>query len=165
MQEWCSKWQIHVQLGDLRGEDSILDGLRNLCDNTKMFAIASVAQLARRHAIAKAKSSKSRSSLLLSLSQSRSNASSVNCPLIEVSDEMLDAVERLLDDGTEHVRVPAAIMLYCMDRQSEKVHIYCQAARLLASKVCCSVPHRNSLKTPLLWYKLHAIRGHKYSEA
>ena len=124
VQEWCSKWQIHVQLGDLRGEDSILDGLHNLCDNTKMFAIASVAQLARRYAIAKAKSSKSRSSLLLSLSQSRSNASSVNCPLIEVSDEMLDAVERLLDDGTEHVRVPAAIVLYCMDRQSEKVQIY-----------------------------------------
>jgi hypothetical protein len=122
VQEWCSKWEIHIHPGDLTGEDSmILDGLHNLCDNTKMFAIASVTQLARHHAIAKAKLSKSRSSLLLSLSQSRSNASSVNCPLIEVSDEMLDAVERLLDDGTEHVRVPAALVLYCMDRQCEKV--------------------------------------------
>ena len=120
MQEWCSKWQIHIQLGDLRGEDSILDGLHNLCDNTKMFAIASVAQLARHHAIAKAKSSKS--SLLLSLSQSKSTAS-VSCPLIEVTDEMLDAVERLLEDSTEHVRVPAALVLYCMDRQCEKVQI------------------------------------------
>ena len=120
VQEWCSKWQIHIQLGDLRGEDSILDGLHNLSDNTKMFAIASVAQLARRHAIAKAKSSKS--SLLLNLSQSRSNAS-MNCPLIEVTDEMLDAVETLLEDSTEHVRVPAALVLYCMDRQCEKVQI------------------------------------------
>ena len=120
VQEWCTKWQIHIQLGDLRDEDSILDGLHNLCDNTKMFAIASVAQLARHHAIAKAKSSKS--SLLLSLSQSRSN-DSVSCPLIEVTDEMLDAVERLLEDGTEHVRVPAAVVLYCKDRQCEKVHV------------------------------------------
>ena len=120
MQEWCSKWQIHIQLGDVRGEDSILDNLHNLCDNTKMFAIASVAQLARRHTIAKAKSSKS--SLLLSLSQSRSTAS-VSCPLIEVTDEMLDAMERLLEDSTEHVRVPAAVVLYCMDRQYEKVQI------------------------------------------
>ncbi len=99
----------------------ILDGLHNLCDNTKMFAIASVAQLARHHATSKAKLSKSKSSLLLSLSQSRGNASSVNYPLIEVSCEMLDAVERLLDDGTEHVRVPAALVLYCMNRQCEKV--------------------------------------------
>ena len=143
VQEWCSKWQIHVQLGDLRGENSILDGLHNLCDNTKMFAIASVAQLARRYAIAKAKSSKSRSSLLLSLSQSRSNASSVNCPLIEVSDEMLDAVERLLDDGTEHVRVPAAIVLYCMDRPSEKVQKLIIIIVIGWQLLCYQVKHNN----------------------
>ena len=119
VQEWCNKWQIHIQLGDLKGEDSILDGLHNLCDNTKMFAIASVAKLARHHAIAKARSSKS--SLQLSLAQSRNNVS-VNCPLIEVSDEMLDAVERLLEDSTEHVRVPAAVVLHCTDRHCEKVH-------------------------------------------
>ena len=48
----------------------------------------------------------------------------MNCPLIEVSDEMLDAVERLLEDSTEHVRVPAAVVLHCTDRHCEIVHNY-----------------------------------------
>ena len=129
MQEWCGKWQIHIRLSDLKGEDSILDGLHNLCNNTKMFAIASVAQLARHHA--KIKSSKT--SLEPGLPELKSTACS-SCPLIEVTDEMLDAVEKLLEDSTEHVCVPAAVVLYCMDKQSEKVlHVYHYTRKLMSA--------------------------------
>lgn len=115
VQEWCTKWQIHVQLSDIKGEESILDDLHNLCDNTKMFAIASVAQLARHRAIIKSKSS-----LRLSSPRSRSN-NMMNSPVMEVTVEMVNALQKLLEDHTEHVRVPSAILLYCIDKQCKKV--------------------------------------------
>ena len=118
MQEWCTKWEIHVPLGDIKGEESLLDDLHNLCDNTKMVAIAAVAHLAKLSATVKSKSSKS--SLELSTSKSRSNAT-LNCPPVEVTEDMVCAVRRLLEDSTEHVRVPSAVLLYCLDRQCEKV--------------------------------------------
>ena len=121
MQEWCTKWQILIQPSDIKGEESILEDLHNLCDNTKMFAVAAVAYLARRNAALKAKPSKS--SLQLTLSQSRSGGSVANGPLIEVTDEMIIALRKLLDDSTEHVRVPSAIVLHCIDKQCEKVII------------------------------------------
>ena len=53
-------------------------------------------------------------------------------PLIEVTDEMVEAVEKLLEDSTEHVRVPAAILLYCIDKQCEKVNnLYCMNVQRL----------------------------------
>lgn len=118
MQEWCTKWEIHVPLGDIKGEESLLDDLHNLCDNTKMVAIAAVAHLAKLSATIMSKPSKS--SLQLSMSQSRSNAT-MNCPPVEVTEHMVCTVRRLLEDSTEHVRVPSAVLLYCLDRQCEKV--------------------------------------------
>ena len=122
VQEWCTKWEIHVPLGDIKGEESLLDDLHNLCDNTKMVAIAAVAHLARLSATIKSKASKS--SLQLSLSQSQSNAT-VTCPPLEVTEDMVCAVRRLLEDSTEHVRVPSAVLLYCLDRECEKVRDCC----------------------------------------
>ena len=121
MQEWCTKWQILVQPSDLKGEESVLDDLHNLCDNTKMFAIATVAYLARISATVKSKSSKS--SLQLNLSQLRSHGAVNGQQLCvtEVSDEMVNAVRKLLEDSTEHVRVPGVVLLYCLDKQCDKV--------------------------------------------
>ena len=124
VQEWCTKWEIHVPLGDIKGEESILDDLHNLCDNTKMVAIAAVAHLARLAATIKSKASKS--SLQLGMSRSRSNtttsaAAIVNSAPVEVTEDMVNAVRKLLDDSTEHVRVPSAVLLYCLDKQCEKV--------------------------------------------
>ena len=121
VQEWCTKWQIHIQPSDVKGAELILDDLYNLCDNTKMFAIALVAYLARNSAAIKSKSSKS--SLQLNLSQSRSHGI---VPPVEVTDDIVDAVRKLLEDNTEHVRVPSAVLLYCIDKQYEKVKKLCE---------------------------------------
>ena len=103
--EWHKKWQLHLQLKDVADHNSILADLQNVCETTRMLAITSIALLAEHRALSEMK-----------LSPSSSSSSSA-----AEKHEMVEALTQQLKDTTEHVRVPSAITLYCMDKQNEQV--------------------------------------------
>ncbi len=111
--EWRKKWQLHLQLKDVASHNSILLDLQNVCDTIRMLAVTSIALLAEQQALS-----------VLKLSPSSSSSSSEK-QLVCVSGEMVEALIQRLEDATEHVRVPSAITLYCMDKQNEKVSYNC----------------------------------------
>lgn len=116
---WCTKWHVHLQLKDIAEEENILSDMHSLCDTTRMITIASIALLAEQEAITedklKAVPLKDSYSSMRSRSQVR--------VLPQVTEKMVMELYRLLDDTAEHVRVPSAVVLYCIDRQNQKVCI------------------------------------------
>lgn len=106
--EWCEHWNIHVQLKDI-DESLITEGMRSTCSNSRMFAVASLAVLARSYPL---KSPKAFPRLTGGLDELSERG---------VAPHLVEGLCRLLGDPLEHVRVPAAVVLYCIDRQSEKV--------------------------------------------
>lgn len=76
-----------------------------------MIAVASLSLLAEQQAVSKLKASPSNASI---------HSNSEN-ELSIVSAEMVEGLQERLEDAAEHVRVPSAITLYCLNRQNKKV--------------------------------------------
>ena len=114
---WCAKWHIHLQLKDIADEANILSDMHNLCDTTRMIAVASIALLAEQEAITEDKLK----AVPLKDSYSSMRLRSQVRVLPQLTEKMVVELCRLLDDTAEHVRVPSAVVLYCIDRQNQKV--------------------------------------------
>ncbi len=113
MKEWCRAWKLHVTLSEVCSDTTLLQDLHSINDQIKMYAIATVSVLAENEAVQ-----------ALRVVSSSLFAESHDTPVWmerKVSGEMVQALRRLLDDEEVHVRVPSAIALYTMDKQTDKV--------------------------------------------
>lgn len=117
MRKWCSQWKLHIRLREVGGDSSLVHQLNSVSDHTRMYAVAAVSVLAENQAVLALKP-RPLSGLLLESSASPRPPT----PWTErqVSAELVRELERLLSDSAVHVRVPSAITLYCLDRQTEK---------------------------------------------
>lgn len=127
MREWSTQWKLHISLNDLNevcDDGFLVQDMKSVCDNTRMYAIAAVSLLAENQALLP-----SRRGSRTALGFNKTPAPSVERM---VSTELVNELQRLLDDSSPHVRVPAAITLYSMDKQTEKAEKVLHAA--LAAK-------------------------------
>ena len=108
LREWSAMWHIHLQLKDTAGCSAVLEDLASLCDNTRKAAVLCISLIAEREL-------KSASLLHVSPSQQQRGQ--------WVGPAHVAGLERLLTDPVEHVRVPVALSLLCMDKHSDQVHV------------------------------------------
>ena len=99
---WSSKHAMHVQPEDI-SEAAILTSIRSLSDSAKLRGIAACSHLAQQ-----------------SLRREGSYRPSWRGQ-DEVPHTLVKGLERLLDDASTIVHVPAAIALHCLGGQSQKV--------------------------------------------
>ena len=121
--EWCNKWQLHLQLKDVKDQRGILNDMHSLCDNTKMFAITSVALLAENEAISH---TKSQSGVILIAANEKSREAMTDCPVVVggVSSSLVEGLCQLLSSQVEHIKVPSALTLYCLNKQNQQVCLH-----------------------------------------
>ena len=113
VKEWCAAWKLHVTLSEVCSDAALLQDLRSVTAQTKMSAIAVVSTLAENEAMQALK--------VVSKSLFAESDHTPTWMSRKVSSEIVQALERLLDDEEVHVRIPSAITLYSMDRQTDKV--------------------------------------------
>lgn len=106
------QWHLHIRTKEIEDDESLVKDMANLSNNTKMLAIAAVAILIENES----------RSCLEPVSRTTSKYV-VPSSTRRVSEELLEELERLLDDDAVHVRVPSAITLYARGMQSKKVSI------------------------------------------
>lgn len=113
VKEWSAAWKFHIILPEAADDATLLQDLRSVNHQTKMYAIAVVSLLAENQAVQAVKV----------VSNSLFASSHHNPDWMErtVSEDMVRALKGLLADEEIHVRVPSAITLYSMDKQTEKV--------------------------------------------
>ena len=107
-------WKLHVTLAEVCDDTTLLQDLQSVSDQAKMYAIAVVSVMAENEAVQATKI----------VSQSLF-AESRHAPVWmerKVSVEIVWALRAALDSEEVHVRVPAAITLYSMDKQTDKVN-------------------------------------------
>lgn len=106
-------WKLHVTLSEVCDDATLLQDLRSVSDQTKMFAIAIVSMLAENEAVQAMKV----------VSKSLFDESRPVPVWMErkVCREAVQALEAILDAEEVHVRVPAAITMYSMDKQTDEV--------------------------------------------
>ena len=109
--EWCDKWHIHVQPNNVTMQ-SILEDLGSLCSNSRKFAIAATALLTENH---------TRNTAAADRLRRHATNSEVATAWQTVSPHLEAKLCQLLDDPVEHVRVPAAVTLYCLEKENDKV--------------------------------------------
>lgn len=112
---WMDKWNIHIKPSDIK-ESSLAGDMRSLCDNTRMAAIAATVIVAENQF--------GHNAAAMHLQPSTSGSS---VPVTSQRDEV-EGLRRLLKDPVLHVRVPAAIALFCIGENNQAVscsHILC----------------------------------------
>lgn len=81
-------------------------------DHSRMMAIAAVSRVAENEALSSLQSQDTSETLTLAPWKRR-----------KVSSDLVKGLEDMLEDGVVHVRVPSAVTLYSMDKQTEMVWI------------------------------------------
>lgn len=104
--EWGQRWHIHITPQDIT-EASILKEMTKFSDNSKMSAIVALAVLAEKYPHLSSPDSSSH--------REEDKRDIGLCP------ELIVRLSPLLGEETEHVRVPAAIVLHCLGREDPKV--------------------------------------------
>lgn len=119
VKEWCAQWKLHIRLREVGDDSSLIQQMTAVCDHTRMYAVAAISVLAENQAVLALKPHTPTGLILEPASPSHHPPA----PWAErkASAALVRELEKLLDDGTVHVRVPSALTLYCMDKQTKKV--------------------------------------------
>lgn len=113
VKEWRTGWKQHVSMPELSSDTVLLQDLRGVSHQSKMAAIAMVSALAENQAVQAQK--------VVSTSLFSDSDHTPTWMRRTVSSEVVAALEEVLEDEEVHVRVPSAITLYCMGKQTDKV--------------------------------------------
>ncbi len=116
MKEWSQQWKLHIRLKEIEDDDALLVDMIKLCENSRMLAVASVAVLAENEAALATHEAMETDSLY-------QEKSCMEWCQRRVSEEMTKGLVRLVNDPAAHIRVPSAVALYCIDKQTAKVYI------------------------------------------
>ena len=116
VREWRNRWELHVRPREIGNDQSLLMDMHSVNDRTRMEAIAAMAVLAENEAVMHGRVS--------ARSEDRSEYKKVaSWRERRVSKNLLIGVERLLLDKVAHVRVPSAIALYLMGKETKAVSV------------------------------------------